>query len=98
MHIIDGIAFADNKSIAIKVMAVRPLDDYKLWLKFNTGEERNFDFTSLLNEPAFGPLKEKKNFESVCIEHGVTVWMDGEIDIAPEYLYKHAINIDKGSC
>lgn len=90
MHIVNGIAFADDNNIVIKVLAVRPLDDYKLWLKFNTGENRIFDFASLLNEPAFCPLKKRENFESVYVEHGVTVWMEGEIDIAPEYLYKHS--------
>ena len=26
----------------------------------------------------------------VYIDYGVTVWNDGDIDIAPEYLYRHS--------
>lgn len=31
------------------------------------------------------------NYQDVIIDYGVTVWKDGEIDIAPEYLYEHGI-------
>ena len=37
MYIIDGIAYAGEKTKPIKVSGVRPLDDFKLWLRFNTG-------------------------------------------------------------
>lgn len=33
----------------------------------------------------------KNVFNSVYIDYGVPVWNDGDIDIAPEYLYKHGI-------
>ncbi len=48
-----------------------------------------FDFKTLLDMPAFSPLRDKKTFEEVYIDYGVAVWNDGEIDIAPEYLYEH---------
>ncbi len=45
--------------------------DYKLWGRFCSGEAKVFDFTSLLNDPAFQPLKEPSVFRSVYIDYGV---------------------------
>ncbi len=78
----------ENKK-TLKISGVRPLDDYMLWARFSTGEAKVFDFKTLLDMPAFSPLRDKKTFEEVYIDYGVAVWNDGEIDIAPEYLYKH---------
>ena len=90
MYIVDGIAYAGERRPAIKISGVRPLDGYRLWLRFSTGEAGIFDFTPLLSAPAFAPLKDPATFRGVYIDYGATVWNDGEIDIAPEYLYEHA--------
>ena len=90
MYIIDGIAYAGEPRPAIKISGVRPLDGYRHWLRFNTGETRTFDFTPLLSEPAFAPLRDPATFRGVYLDYGATVWNDGEIDIAPEYLYENA--------
>lgn len=91
MYIKDGIAYAGEQAPAIKVSGVRPLDDFRLWVRFNTGEAKVFDFKPLLDKPAFAPLAEKAVFDGVYIDYGVTVWNDGEIDIAPEALYKDGV-------
>lgn len=90
MYIKDGIAYAGEQSAPIKVCGIRPLENYKLWVRFNTGEEKVFDFSDMLDSPAFVPLKDKAVFNSVYIDYGCPVWMDGDIDIAPEYLYKNS--------
>ncbi|MBM6885578.1 DUF2442 domain-containing protein [Pseudoflavonifractor phocaeensis] len=74
----------------IRISGVRPLEGYKLWLRFNTGEARVFDFKPLLNELGFAPLQDPKVFCGVYIDYGVTVWNNGNIDIAPEYLYENS--------
>jgi len=71
----------------ISVAAVKPLDGYRLWLKFEDGAERIYDVAPDLDGPAFQPLKNKSIFDSVYLQYGATVWQDGEIDIAPETLY-----------
>lgn len=91
MYIKDGIAYAGEQAPAIKVSGVRPLDDFRLWVRFNTGEAKVFDFKPLLDKPAFAPLADKAVFDGVYIDYGVTVWNDGEIDIAPEALYKDGV-------
>lgn len=90
MYIENGIAYAGEPKPLIKIISVRPLDDYKLWLRFNNGEIRVFDFKPELDSPAFAPLKDKDVFRTVYIDYGVTVWNEGDIDIAPEHLYKYS--------
>lgn len=91
MYIVTGIAYAGEQSPAIKVSGVRPLDNYKLWVRFNTGEAKIFDFKPLLARPAFAPLADEEVFRSVYIDCGVAVWNDGDIDIAPEALYEKGV-------
>lgn len=91
MYIIDGIAYAGEQSPAIKVSGVRPLHDYMLWVRFNNGEAKIFDFKPLLNAPAFAPLKDVAVFNSVYIDYGITVWNGGDIDIAPDLLYRDGV-------
>lgn len=91
MYIKDGIAYAGEKTPAIKVSGIRPMEDFFLWIRFSTGEVRVFDLKPLLDSPAFAPLKDKAVFQGVYIDYGVAVWMDGDVDIAPEYLYQNSI-------
>lgn len=93
MYIINGIAYAGEQPKLIKVSGVRPLEDYKLWIRFNNGETKVFDFAPELNAPAFSPLRDRAVFNAVYIDYGVPVWNDGDIDIAPEYLYEHGISV-----
>ena len=91
MYIIDGIAYAGEPSATIKVVSVRTLNDYTLWLRFSTGETKTFDFKPLLSAPCFLPLKDESVFEQAYVDYGVVVWCDGEIDIAPEKLYNDGV-------
>ena len=90
MYIKNGIAYAEDPKPLIKISGVRPMKNHKLWLRFSTGEAKIFDFTELLSSPAFAPLQNPDVFSGVYIDCGVTVWNDGAIDIAPEYLYENS--------
>lgn len=91
MYVKDGIAYAGEDFTPIKVSGIRAKDDYLLWIRFNTGEARLFDFKPLLDCPAFAPLVDKDVFRDVYIDYGLPVWMDGDIDISPEYLYENSV-------
>ena len=91
MYIRNGIAYAGEETPMLKINGVRPLENYKLWIRFNTGEAKIFDFTPLLSKPAFAPLADLNVFRDVYIDYGVTVWNDGDIDIAPEILYEQGL-------
>ena len=88
MYIVNGIAYANNDDGNIEVQSVKPLDDMMLLLTFTSGEKRLYDGTILLQYPAFKPLADESIFMSAKVEHGVVTWCDGEIDIAPESMYK----------
>ena len=94
MFIKDCIAYVGDASPALKICGVRPLADWKLWVRFNTGEAKIFDFKPLLDMPAFAPLKNIDLFNQVYIDYGVPVWNDGDIDIAPEKVYRDGIPCD----
>ena len=87
MYIENGIAYAGEKAPVLKVCGIRPMEGHKLWLRFSDGTTKVFDFTQMLDKPAFAPLKDVEVFNKVYIDYGVPVWNDGAIDIAPEYLY-----------
>lgn len=88
MYIIDGIAYAGEPHRPPTVSGVRPMPDHRLWVRFNSGEERVFDFKPLLSRPAFAPLSDVCLFNEVYIDCGVPTWQNGEIDIDPEWLLR----------
>ena len=90
MYIINGIAYAGELRKDIEIKKVSALDDMMLLITFSTGEKRLFDATVLLQYPAFKPLEHEEIFMSAKVEHGVLVWLDGDIDIAPETVYKNS--------
>jgi len=93
MYVIDGVAYAGEKEKPVTVLSVRVLENYRLWLRFSTGEQKTFDFTPLLDSAGFSPLKDKALFNGVYVDYGVPVWDDGAFDIAPEYLYENGTDI-----
>ena len=90
MYIVDGIAYAGKKMKEIAVQAVKPLDDMMMIVTFESGEKRLYDATQLLAYPAFQRLKDDEIFKNAKVEYGVVTWDDGEIDIAPETVYKES--------
>ena len=71
----------------IKVTEVKPLRGGMMLVTFSTGEKRLFDTTTLQGS-AFAPLADEKIFMNPVLFHGVITWNNGEIDIAPETVYR----------
>ena len=67
---------------------VRAIEKFKLYIKFENGEEKILDMENNLNKKYYQKLKDYEYFKNVKIcESGITVeWKDGE-DISPENLY-----------
>ncbi len=70
----------------IKVIAVKPLDDYQLEITFDTGEIKIFDCKYLLSQGVFQQLKKNNLFKFARVEYGTVTWPN-DIDIAPDTLY-----------
>lgn len=94
MYIVNGIAYACAPMDEILVADAKPLDDMTMILTFANGEKRVYDATQLLKMPVFQPLADEAVFRAVRVAHGVVTWLDGEIDIAPETMYRDSFRYD----
>jgi hypothetical protein len=72
---------------------VRVLDDYKLLIKFDNGEVKQFDATGLLSKKPYIPLNNRAVFNTVR-PNGITIEWIGDIDLCPDDLYYGSTSID----
>lgn len=93
MYEIDGILYADNQVKIIRVVYASPMDDYKIELIFNTGEEKIYDAKGLFRFPVFQVLQDEKIFQEMSVLDGTVSWLQGELDVAPETLYEESIAV-----
>ncbi len=93
MYILNGICYAGGMQDGIRVTEAKPLRGGMMLVTFSTGEKRLFD-TTLLEGPAFAPLRDEKIFQNPVLFHGIITWNDGEIDIAPETVYRDSYAYD----
>lgn len=70
------------------MVAAKVVNDLSMLVTFSTGETRHFDASSLLEMPVFAPLRSNEVFSGFAIDHGVASWAGGDIDLAPETMYK----------
>ena len=87
MYVLNDICYAGELQDNIKVVDVKPLRGFMMLVTFSTGEKRLFDVTRLQGS-AFDSLKDEKIFMNPVLFHGVITWKDGEIDVAPEKVYR----------
>lgn len=74
------------------VISARSLNRYCLALTFNDGSLRVFDFEPLIEQyPIYASLRDKDVFNSFALDGWTVTWLNGEIDIAPEYLYENSV-------
>ena len=76
----------------LPVKGVKPLDGYKLQVKFKNGEEKIFDLTPYLNIGKFAELRDIPLFNSVTVKFDSIEWAN-HIDIDPEFLYANSVTI-----
>lgn len=75
------------------VLAVAPLEGYKLKLTFANGEEGVFDCSDLLDLGVFKELKDERYFRMVKPWEGTIAWPNGQ-DLCPDTLYLGAVGND----
>lgn len=71
------------------VVEVRPLDGYRLWLRFEDGIEGTVDVAEMIHfQGVFAPLRDRENFLEVHVdsEIGTICWPNGA-DLDPDVLY-----------
>jgi hypothetical protein len=74
-----------------RVLEVKAVGDYQLWVRFSDGKCGIVDLSAELWGPVFEPLHDKDLFAraSVHPELQTVTWPNGA-DLSPEYLYEAA--------
>ena len=78
----------------VPVKSVKPLDGYKLQIKFGNGKEKIFDLSPYLTLGKFAELKDISLFNSVTVKFDSIEWAN-HLDIDPEFLYEHGVTLRK---
>lgn len=71
----------------LAVKSVKPLDGYKLLIKFENDEERCFDVSPYLGMGKFSELNDISMFNSVKVKFDSIEWAN-HLDLDPELLYQ----------
>lgn len=91
MNVRGDKCYATAKVPILKISSVRNLGNYQLVVTFNNGEINLFDGRQLLNEgEVFTPLADESVFNAYTLDYETLTWQNGEIDIAPEYVYANS--------
>jgi len=78
----------------LSVVSVKPLEGYKLSLRFENNEERIFDISPYLNIGRFSELKDLSLFNTVRVNFDSVEWANS-LDLDPELLYHKNKNLKK---
>jgi hypothetical protein len=70
-----------------KIVKARPLDGYKVWLKFEDGTAGEVDLSHLAGKGVFAIWNNIENFKKVSIENGRNLTWAEEIDLDADSLY-----------
>lgn len=75
-----------------RVLTAKPLNNYKLFLSFDTGEQRIFDVRPYINGEWYGKLIDPAVFATAHVSGHTVEWSEGQ-DIAPHELYDLSVPI-----
>jgi len=72
----------------VDVLRLRPLDRYRLWLRFTDGSEGVRDLSDVIAQggPMVEPLRDPSYFARAFVETGAPTWPNG-FDLDPINLY-----------
>lgn len=71
----------------VAIKGVKPLEGYRLLIRFVNDEERVFDVAPYLNLGRFTELKDLSLFNSVAVKFDSIEWAN-HLDLDPELLYE----------
>ena len=71
----------------LKITTAKYEVDYVIIVTFNNGSQLKCDMSQVVLKGVFKKLQDKSKFQAFNVNDGVLEWA-GELDIAPEYLYK----------
>lgn len=75
----------------VNVLEARYLNNYRVWLKFNTGESGEVDLRDLIFKyNAAESLRNIEFFKAFKLDEWATLTWDCGFDVSPETLYERA--------
>jgi len=72
-----------------RVAEVRPLPEFRLWVRFNDGLVGTVNMAQMIHSSAAGGfvvLRDKELFNQVALEYGAVMWPGG-VDLAPDAMH-----------
>ena len=70
-----------------KIVEVKALQGYRLWLRFGDGVQGEVDLSDLAGRGVFAAWNEREFFESVRIDEGRALAWGDSLDLCPDALY-----------
>ena len=83
------IPCAKEMEVIHDIVEAKPLDGYKVDVRFDNGERGVFDCSRYLGKPYWKKLNDMDFFRQVVVGYGTLVWPD-EVDIGPEDVWEFA--------
>ncbi len=90
MIVKNGKCYPDNPVPMMKIVGAQPCGGYDIRVLFNNSEERIFDGSTILAGEAFKPLRDEKAFRNFKLDYETLTWQDGDLDVAPEFVYANS--------
>ena len=90
MIVRDGKCYAENPLPVLKITEFETLAPHRMKVVFNDGETRIFDGRKLLKGEAFAPISDADVFADCKLDYETLTWLDGELDVAPEFVYENS--------
>lgn len=90
----NGKYYPDRPQAMLKIVKAESCGDYLLRILFNNNETRIFDGRQLLKGEVFAPLSDKSIFQDFSIDFETLTWLNGELDVAPEFVYENSSAVE----
>jgi len=75
-----------------RVVEVKALEKYRIWVRFADGSEGEIDLSDLAGKGVFSAWDKPGEFERVYVDQeSHTVAWPGEIDLCPDRLYQDVV-------
>lgn len=96
MIVQNGMCYAENRAPVLKIVEAKSRGGYELDVLFNNGDRRRFDGRKLLAGEVFAPLADESVFNEFKLDYETLTWLDGEVDVAPEFVYENSTPCGNG--